>query len=105
MFDQTTATRLIVATILVGLLTGSLWFKKDWRTFGSTISTFSTDATAAAAPELSSGAWINSEPLTIRSLKGRVVLLEFWTFGCYTVATLCRSLSACMKGIRQRVLR
>ena len=98
MFDQTTATRLIVATILVGLLTGSLWFKKDWRTFGSTISTFSTDATAAAAPELSSGAWINSEPLTIRSLKGRVVLLEFWTFGCYN----CRNTLPFVKRMHER---
>ncbi|MEA5451270.1 thioredoxin family protein [Leptolyngbya sp. CCNP1308] len=26
--------------------------------------------------------WLNSEPLTIASLKGSVVLLQFWTFGC-----------------------
>jgi thiol-disulfide isomerase/thioredoxin len=26
--------------------------------------------------------WINSAPLTRESLKGKVVLLEFWTFGC-----------------------
>ena len=83
MFDQTTATRLIVAMILVGLLTGSVWLKRDWRVFGSTTSINHTDATALAAPELATGAWINSEPLTIRSLKGRVVLIEFWTFGCY----------------------
>jgi len=83
MFDQTTATRLIVATILVGLLTGSLWLKRDWRVFGSTASISHTDVTAPAAPELATGAWINSEPLTIRGLKGRVVLVEFWTFGCY----------------------
>lgn len=35
------------------------------------------------APEFASGHWINSEPLTIKSLRGRVVLVEFWTFGCY----------------------
>jgi len=33
------------------------------------------------APEIAGDYWINSKPLTIRSLKGRVVLVEFWTFG------------------------
>ena len=33
------------------------------------------------APELASGAWINSQPLSMQSLRGRVVLVEFWTFG------------------------
>jgi cytochrome c biogenesis protein CcdA/thiol-disulfide isomerase/thioredoxin len=35
------------------------------------------------APELAGiEAWINSAPLTIASLRGKVVLVEFWTFGC-----------------------
>ena len=38
---------------------------------------------APEAPEISSGVWINSEPLMLRSLHGRVVLIEFWTFACY----------------------
>ncbi|HEY3579544.1 MAG TPA: redoxin domain-containing protein, partial [Pyrinomonadaceae bacterium] len=38
---------------------------------------------APTAPELKSGLWINSEPLTLKSLQGRVVLIEFWTFACY----------------------
>ena len=38
---------------------------------------------APAAPELSGRVWINSEPLTLNSLHGRVVLIEFWTFACY----------------------
>jgi hypothetical protein len=33
------------------------------------------------APELAGENWINSKPLTITSLKGRVVLVEFWTYG------------------------
>ena len=34
------------------------------------------------APELSGGAWLNSEPFRLGDLKGKVVLVEFWTFGC-----------------------
>ncbi len=29
------------------------------------------------------GPWINSEPLTLADLRGRVVLVNFWTYGCY----------------------
>ena len=35
------------------------------------------------APEFAQGTWINSDPLTLKALRGRVVLVEFWTFGCY----------------------
>ena len=35
------------------------------------------------APEFAPGTWINSDPLTLKKLHGRVVLIEFWTFGCY----------------------
>jgi methionine-R-sulfoxide reductase len=38
---------------------------------------------SSRAPEFAPGTWINSEPLTIKGLSGRVVLIEFWTFGCY----------------------
>ena len=38
---------------------------------------------AAAAPDLAAGDWINSEPLKLKDLRGRVVLIDFWTFGCY----------------------
>ena len=38
---------------------------------------------AKLAPALSSGQWINSDPTTLESLRGRVVLVDFWTFGCY----------------------
>ena len=40
-------------------------------------------AKAAAAPDFAGGNWINSDPLTLDKLRGRVVLVEFWTFGCY----------------------
>jgi len=34
-----------------------------------------------SAPEITAGAWINSDPLTIVALRGRVVFVEFWTYG------------------------
>ena len=34
-----------------------------------------------AAPEIAGGPWINSAPLTLLGLRGRVVLVEFWTYG------------------------
>ena len=38
------------------------------------------------APEFTHAAkadWINSAPLTVSGLRGKVVLLDFWTFGCW----------------------
>jgi thiol-disulfide isomerase/thioredoxin len=34
------------------------------------------------APEFARGEWINSSQLTLRGLHGKVVMVEFWTFGC-----------------------
>jgi hypothetical protein len=34
-----------------------------------------------AAPEVAGERWINSAPLTTAGLRGRVVLVEFWTYG------------------------
>jgi len=33
------------------------------------------------APELAGESWINSSPMTTESLRGRVVLIDFWTYG------------------------
>jgi hypothetical protein len=37
--------------------------------------------TGKPAPDISGGPWLNSKPLTISDLKGRVVVVEFWTYG------------------------
>ncbi len=33
------------------------------------------------APEIAGGPWLNSEPLSLAGLRGRVVFVEFWTYG------------------------
>ena len=39
--------------------------------------------TGQPAPEFTNETWINSEPQRLTELKGKVLLVEFWTFGCY----------------------
>jgi hypothetical protein len=33
------------------------------------------------APEITGSPWLNSEPLSLAGLRGRVVFVEFWTYG------------------------
>ena len=37
--------------------------------------------TGEPAAEIAGESWINSTPLTMAGLRGRVVLVDFWTFG------------------------
>ncbi|MGQ0810709.1 MAG: redoxin domain-containing protein [Nitrospiraceae bacterium] len=45
------------------------------------------------APELTNETWLNSPPLRVAELKGKVVMVEFWTFGCYN----CRNVEPYVK--------
>ena len=38
---------------------------------------------SGAAPDIVSNTWLNSPPKTIAGLRGKVVLVEFWTFECW----------------------
>ena len=55
----------------------------------------STDqiADGPIAPELTGIAgWINTEPFTWRSLRGKVVLIDFWTYTCVNCIRTCPAL-------------
>ncbi len=42
-----------------------------------------TEPKGVKAPEIiSGGAWFNSDPLTLDRLKGKVVVIDFWTYSC-----------------------
>lgn len=45
------------------------------------------------APEIADQTWLNSEPKRMADLRGKVVLVEFWTFGCYN----CRNVEPYVK--------
>jgi thiol-disulfide isomerase/thioredoxin len=73
----------IVAGIVI---VGSLAYvtgvtKLMFNSFGSSAAYEGSES--VTAPALAAGDWINSEPLKLNELRGRVVLVEFWTFGCY----------------------
>ena len=46
------------------------------------------------APEITGQTWINAAPMHLADLKGKVVLVEFWTFGCSN----CRNVEPHVKG-------
>lgn len=50
--------------------------------------------TCVDAPDISgTGPWFNSTPQSLSRLRGKVVLVEFWTFGCYN----CRNVEPYVK--------
>ena len=50
------------------------------------------------APGIESSHWLNSEPILPQGLRGKVVLVEFWTFGCYN----CRNVEPKVKEWHRR---
>lgn len=54
------------------------------------------------APDIAGkGPWFNSAPLALTQLRGKVVLVEFWTFGCYN----CRNVMPYVNGWHERYAR
>ena len=89
---------IVVGIVIVAALTFATGLSKSLLVpfFGSSAEYKSSES--AAAPELAAGDWINSEPLKLKDLRGRVVLVEFWTFGCIN----CRNTLPFIKGWHDR---
>ncbi len=60
-----------------------------WMGFGS----FAHARLGTEAPEITNPVWLNSEPLRLADLRGKVVMVEFWTFGCWN----CRNIEPYVK--------
>jgi peptide-methionine (R)-S-oxide reductase len=101
---------IIAATLLVlvfGLIV-TAGYAKGWGPLGVLNNTIERIAGSPAvisspdkstmAPDFAAGTWINSEPLTLKGLRGRVVLIDFWTFGCYN----CRNTLPFLKQSHER---
>jgi hypothetical protein len=50
-------------------------------------------ATNIPAPDIVSPIWLNTEPLKLKNLRGKVVMVELWTFGCWN----CRNIEPYVK--------
>ena len=50
------------------------------------------------APEITNKVWLNSEPLKLEDLRGKVVMVEFWTFGCWN----CRNIEPYVKAWHEK---
>lgn len=60
--------------------------------------TYQSHAKVNQAPEIVSPTWLNSEPLTLGELHGKVVMVEFWTFGCWN----CRNIEPYVKAWHEK---
>ena len=73
---------IVVALVIVGASVAATGFTRRLLS-PFRIITAHNGSDLSAAPDLAAGDWINSEPLQLKDLRGRVVLIDFWTFGCY----------------------
>jgi peptide-methionine (R)-S-oxide reductase len=73
----------LVSALIMTAVYAESWGSLRMLNSGGTRHSITPETNSPAASEFAPGTWINSEPLTIKGLRGRVVLMDFWTFGCY----------------------
>jgi thiol-disulfide isomerase/thioredoxin len=79
------ANALLAAAFIVACAIAVLFATGVGRDLGAATYMDKSFAGTRAAPEFEAGLdWINTggKPITLASLKGKVVLLDFWTYGC-----------------------
>lgn len=81
-----TSLAVLVGVLIVGAAAVAVARQTDPGTVGAPRSAPVTAADlpveAASAPEVVPDGWINTDGLSAGDLEGKVVLYEFWTFGC-----------------------
>jgi thiol-disulfide isomerase/thioredoxin len=78
-------TRNMLLIIVLVLVVGAIIYLQSQKPkIGETMSNETTkNGKYPKAPELQGiSAWVNSEPLTMEKLKGKVVIVDFWTYSC-----------------------
>lgn len=65
---------------LVRRLTGTPTARPD---AGLSVDEFASEDEGVLQPFTGATEWINSPPISLESLRGKVVLIQFWTFACY----------------------
>ena len=83
--------RLIAAVF--GLVLFGCSMMKNTQPIDSPLTTAAILPDLGPAPELTNETWLNVDaPLRLADLRGKVVLLEMWTFGCYNCQNVMPSL-------------
>lgn len=70
---------LILALTAISAVVISKAVSESWLANAQSTSYVKAPEFHQTSPEL----WLNSEPLTMASLQGKVVMLDFWTFDCW----------------------
>lgn len=70
----------VFVNLLIIVISATLTIKLMMPAVGETLS---TPFTAAEFTHTTQDDWINSDPLMLSDLRGKVLLVDFWTFDCW----------------------
>ncbi|MBI5031008.1 MAG: redoxin domain-containing protein [Chloroflexi bacterium] len=93
------ATVIILLLALLALAAMTVWQRGRFRPEETSMTDATTGQSSSVlrgplALEIVSDTWFNSPALTSADLRGKVVLVEFWTFGCFNCRNVLPSLKS-----------